>query len=332
MRRLFCVGPILVATLAGGCVSPPPAPVVIRAQMGSDFAADSPKEKNGAKNGDKDENGKDKDDKPKEPPKTLFEWAIGPDVKKDDEEPKEDVIVTDRPDFTEASVTVGLGRWQLEGGYTYYRDRTGASQTITQTYPEALLRIGVLAEWFELRLGETYVHSPTTEFGHRTEHATGWSDLYVGAKVALTEQKAYLPETAVILQATVPTGAREVTANRILPGVNFLFGWDIIQDCLSFGGASQVNGAVDDEQHTHMVFSQSLTIGYTLTKKWGAYTEWFAFFPASAIAPDVRAEHYVNGGLTYKVTPDFQLDVRVGKGLTANSQDFFVGAGFAVRY
>jgi hypothetical protein len=32
------------------------------------------------------------------------------------------------------------------------------------------------------------------------------------------------------------------------------------------------------------------------------------------------------------VTPDFQLDVRVGRGLSQSADDLFAGAGFAVRY
>lgn len=335
MRRILCLGPVFVAAFTAGCVSPPPAPVVVRAQNGTDFASEKPGlPKNGDAKTNGNGNGKDdrEEDKPKEPPKTIFEWAIGPELKKDDAEPEEDVIQTDRPDFVEASTTVGLGRWQLEAGYTYYGDRSGASRTITQTYPEALLRIGVIADWCELRLGQTYAHSPTTVLGHRTEHATGWSDLYVGTKLALTEQKAYLPEAAVVLQATIPSGAREVTAGKVLPGINLLYGWDIIPDCLSLGASSQVNGAVDDETHTYLVFAQAFTIGYTLTEKLGAYTEWFALFPASAISPGVRQEQYVDGGFTYKVTPNFQLDIRAGKGLTENAQDYFLGAGFAVRY
>src|SRR5687768_10953213 len=51
---------------------------------------------------------------------TLFQWGYGdggeggPDLS----EP----LVTDRPDFTEASSTVGLGVMQLESGYTYVYD------------------------------------------------------------------------------------------------------------------------------------------------------------------------------------------------------------------
>src|SRR5262245_57168714 len=49
---------------------------------------------------------------------------------------------------------VGKGRVMLEGGYTF--SGKGAS-TRSHAVPEALLRIGVFADWFELRLGDTFV-------------------------------------------------------------------------------------------------------------------------------------------------------------------------------
>ena len=271
-----------------------------------DTGVEAPKDGEWKKRDDTKENGEKKDQnekdkgakKEKGPPKTLFEWTIGPEVEEKEEEGP-DTIVTDRPDFTEASSTVGLGRVQLEAGYTCFRDRSAGSTFITQTYPEALLRIGVLADWFELRLGQTYLHSRTTAFGTTTEHLSGLSDLYVGAKLWLTEQKGDLPEMALVFQAFVPTAGETLTADRVLPGFNYLYGWDIIPDLLSAGGSVGANKVADDTGHSFVLLHQSFTIGYTLTEQLGAYTEWFALYPTSAIAPDTAPEHYFNGGFTY---------------------------------
>src|SRR5688500_15833003 len=43
-------------------------------------------------------------------------------------EEEEESIITDRPDFTEASTTVGKGRVQLEGGYTFSTDKDGQTR------------------------------------------------------------------------------------------------------------------------------------------------------------------------------------------------------------
>jgi hypothetical protein len=135
-----------------------------------------------------------------------------------------------------------------------------------------------------------------------------------------------------VFQAVLPTAGRSLTDNQILPGFNFLYGWDVIPDLLSAGGSFGANKAVDEVGHSFVVVHQSFTIGYTLTEQLGAYTEWFALYPTSAIGPDTGPEHYFNGGFTYKVTPDFQLDIRAGCGLNDHAADFFAGVGFAVRY
>ena len=42
-------------------------------------------------------------------------------------------------------------------------------------------------------------------------------------------------------------------------------------------------------------------------------------------------EHYLDGGLTFLLTDDLQLDWRAGFGLNDASDDFFTGVGFVFR-
>src|SRR5262249_34433370 len=298
MRRPFALLALPAAVALGtGCATTPDALAARGHSQPAEIVGCSADEPGVGKSSDagakKDEEEKS-EKKEAGPPKALLKWAVGPEV---EEKPEaEDHIVTDRPDFTEASVTVGQGRVQLEAGYTHVRERSAGTTGVTEPYPEALLRIGVLSDWLELRLGNTYIHSRTTAFGQTTEHLSGVDDLYLGTKVALTEQKGYLPETATIFQATVPTGSNSLSSGKFLPGISFLYGWAGIPDFLTVGGSCLANRAVDDAGHSYIEFGKSVTIGYQLTQRIGAYTEWFAFFPASAIAPDVTAQHYFNGG------------------------------------
>lgn len=43
-------------------------------------------------------------------------------------------------------------------------------------------------------------------------------------------------------------------------------------------------------------------------------------------------EHYFNGGFTFPITNNLQFDVRAGLGLNEAADDYFLGAGGAVRY
>jgi hypothetical protein len=81
-----------------------------------------------------------------------------------------------------------------------------------------------------------------------------------------------------------------------------------------------------------LTLAKSLTVGYTLTERVGAYTEWFAFFPTGTTAPGIMQEHYINGGFTFKPVPSVQFDVRCGIGLNRRAEDFFIGSGVSVRY
>lgn len=269
-----------------------------------------------------------------EDPKTLFAWRFPKSEmpKKSetkDDDPEEEPIATDRPDFTESSKNVGRGRGQVEIGYTYSQNRTQGVQS-AHSYPEMLVRLGVFADWLELRVGQNVLVSRSLGTEGQPHLSRGADDLYIGVGIGLTEQLKFLPESRLLFQATLPTGASSLTSAKTLPGLNYLYGWEVTER-ISLGGSTQANAAVDADGGSYLEMAQSLTVGFSLTKKLGAFTEWFAFFPYGATAKGAAAEHYLDGGFTYKVTPNFQLDIRAGVGLSQQADDFFVGSGFAVR-
>ena len=279
-------------------------------------------------------------------PGTLFTWggraepgAGGPDL--------DAPLVTDRPDFTEAASTVGAGVAQVEFGYTFSADDAGdgSGRTRTHSIGEPLLRLGVGADWLELRLAANYAAETTGVGGGPgtvRDTADGGEDLYLGAKIALTPQAGWLPETAIIPQMTVPTGADAFTSDEVLPGANLVYAWEL-SDTLATGGSTQVNrvvsglapvpvpglGVNEADDGTFAELAQSWTVAASLTDRVGAYGEYFAFFPLDA---DEADEHFLNGGLTYLLTDDVQYDVRAGFGLNDDAEDFFAGTGLSVRF
>jgi hypothetical protein len=264
--------------------------------------------------------------------KTLLELFVGPRVEEEEDgEEEEEPLATDRPDFVEASSNVGRGRVQLEMGYTYIHDEEGGAITRHHSYPEILLRIGLLADWLELRIGQNFGSEH-----HRSEleslTGNGAEDLYLGIGLALTQQRGLLPESRVIVQTRVPTGSHAFGADKMLPGANLLYGWDVIPDLMSVAGSTQVNRSVDSVGHYHTTWAQAFTTGISLTDKLGMYLESFGIFPSGARAPDSGPEYYADGGFTYRITNNFQLDIRAGVGLNRRADDFFAGSGFAVRY
>jgi Putative MetA-pathway of phenol degradation len=260
-------------------------------------------------------------------PPTLFQWYYeeAPDGPSKLDEP----LVTDRPDFTEASTTVGQGVVQLEMGYTFTRDSEDGVRTTNHSFPETLLRVGVLADWLEFRADWNY-EIERTRTGGVADTESGADDLTLGFKIALTEQQCSWPETAVILQLSVPTGGDAFTADEVLPGINYLYSWELNEDW-SLAGSTGFTGAVDDEtDDMYTQFSQSLSLGHKWSEKLNSYTEWYVLSPIGADTN--RPENYLNGGFTYLFNNDVQWDIRAGVGLNEAADDFFAGTGLSLRY
>ena len=116
-------------------------------------------------------------------------------------------LVADRPDFTEATRTVGRGVLQFEFGYAFGFDDAGGATTRAHSYGEPLLRAGFLADRLEFRIGAGAA-TLSTESDGQTATESGINDLYLGVKLALTEQRGVFPATSVLPQVTLPRAAK----------------------------------------------------------------------------------------------------------------------------
>jgi hypothetical protein len=269
------------------------------------------------------------------------------------EEEEEKRVEPDRPHLAEASTTVGKGRVVLEAGYTY---NEGGPNLQLHTYPEALLRVGMFADWFEARIGQNFatqrsrttsgpsgvVVGPTgtgtgqtlvggVEAGPvRTE--SGALDMYLGVKLGLTEQKKYLPESCVVLQTTVPTGSGDLSAGEMLPGVNYDFSWEIIKHRFAIEGVISANRSRDDVGHFYVTIAEGLTPTLDVTRNLQLFLDMYGLFPAGAIGPNTGPQYYAIAGVLYYLSNDFAIDFRAGPGLTEHSADYLIGSGLVARF
>lgn len=243
-------------------------------------------------------------------------------------------IVTDRPDFTESTLAVPFGHLQLESGYTFSYDREHRERSRDHTAPEFLLRIGLWEE-FELRIawaGYSWTEElfeTRTRRGRRVNEEAwgqGANDLVLGFKQHFCEQDGLRPDLGIIVETTVPSGSSAYSSGDVDPGMKLLWAYDL-SDTWALSG--NVNFAVPTEE-THRFFQSAASV--SLAKAWndwlGTYTEYFGFYPN---AHHGDCAHYMNGGFTIQVTPDIQLDFRVGVGLNEEADDFLSGAGLSFR-
>lgn len=257
------------------------------------------------------------------------------------------LISTDRPDFTDNPFSVGRDVTIIESGYTYHRINTAGSRFTQNQLPEALVRYGVTDE-FELRLKwmglvNTYTHDQATG---GTQQTAGGEDLQVGFKYELWQQENWLPMTSVVSHLYIPAGTQGTTANAWRPTANIVAGWGIrrwlyfkVQTgfdvnrspsymFLPVGGG--LPPAVTTQYDNYLLWHQSATFLVQISKHFGGFAEWYSFFGDQQ--PDNRAAHYLDTGVYIYITPDVQLDARIGSRVSDRYNDVFTGMGFSVRF
>ena len=232
-----------------------------------------------------------------------------------------DALVSDRPDFTEATSLVDRGRVQVEGGSTFSRE----ADTRVTTHGEVLMRAG-LSSRVELRVaGNSYVQERSDEF-----QQSGVEDATLGVKLRLfdaPEARSWRPEVSVIAHSTVPTGARIYRSQRAQPEVKVITAWSLT-DRLGFSSNFNV-GRPFDGVRSYTEYAGSGSLGFAATGRIGVYAEAFAFAPQDG---SKVVSKYVNSGFTFLFSPDVQLDVRGGMGpRSSTNRDFFAGVGLVVR-
>ena len=134
---------------------------------------------------------------------------------------------------------------------------------------------------------------------------------------------------AIIPQMTVPTGSSAFTNDEVLPGVNWVYSWEI-SERIATAGSTQFNRGKDDSGESYTEWAQSWTVAASLTDRWGTYAEWFALFPHSSL--ERKPQHFLNSGFTFLICDDVQWDIRAGVGLNDAADDFFAGSGFSIRF
>lgn len=257
--------------------------------------------------------------------KSLFRWAgQGP-----AEPGRSETIITDRPHLSEASNLVGLGTAQLECGYSYFHDRNAGVTSEGHSFGEALLRLGIFAEWFELRLADGYLMERTRDPVNGNTRIRGFDDLYLGAKLALTTQDGVLPEMAIFPQMRLPVGHDAFSNDEVLPGYLFAYSWTI-NDWLELECNNQANRRIDDSGHSYVELIQTANFEVTLTDRLGSFYEFVMFTPTGALT--AQTEYYFHTGVVYLLADNVQVDIHSAIGLNEAAADWaFTGVGISFR-
>jgi hypothetical protein len=265
-----------------------------------------------------------------ERPKKLLSYGYdGGDDRGGEEGLYGDRIVTDRPHLAEAASTVGLGRVQVETGYTFYSDTSAGTATQLHSYPETLVRAGLFQEWFEFRV-QYNAFSEYAAGSTATSFLQGSDDLYLGAKVGLAAQAGILPELTIFPQMKVPTGSPAYSADEVLPGMNFVYAWRV-GERTEIECNTNVNRRRNPEAAGYYTeYLQTFNFEYDLSRRVMLFNEFVVFAQVGGVG--VPQQAYSHGGLHWFLLPNLQIDVHAAVGLNEAAADFFGGSGLSWRW
>jgi hypothetical protein len=248
----------------------------------------------------------------------------------DEGSPFNDHIETDRDSFTPSTRTVTVDRWIVESAYSFVDNRNSKE---THSFPEVLLRYG-LTERLELRFGANYEvggegasvsgNSGGSDFESAGE-LVHESQLLYGAKLRLSEQVGWSPESSFIAQAHTPTsGPDSATALSL----GYVFGWEFphewkLDSAIRFGADKEGDDRFE-------AWATSVVLRKSIAERWNVHVEYFGRFTQNR-ANNV-ASHFFSPGLHYLVTPNFEIGTRVGWGLNDDTPKFFNNTGVGLRF
>ncbi|MDX2065020.1 MAG: transporter [Fimbriimonadaceae bacterium] len=227
-------------------------------------------------------------------------------------------IVTDRPSFSDAPFVIPRGHWQIESGLTF--TDLGRGRRLN-TYGESLVRMPV-SERLELRLlNVTYGQFEGSARG------SGLQDLGLGVKWKLLNARSGRPDLALLLQATVDSGADAFRTNRAQPTAKLAFYFPT--DAKTGIGGNLNLSDLGPYGGRYTQYAASLYVSRTFDGRTSGFLETFRVWPVSKGGPNPT---FVNTGVLYLLNPRTQIDVRIATALNRPRDGWFVGAGVSYRF
>jgi len=223
-------------------------------------------------------------------------------------------IEKDRPDQTETPFTVPKNHFQMESGFSF--EQTD-KETKTYAYPSALLKYG-LSDRFDLRLITEF-----TSEKNSVQRVSGLNPITVGFKVNIAQEKGILPTTSFIGHLSIPyLASNDLKAKYYTPAFRFTMQHTLSEKL----GLGYNLGARWDGETPEPEFIYTLTTGYSISAKTGAYVELYGFAPQRSVA-----YHSFDGGVSYLLQQNMSADISGGFGITENAPDYFFALGFSFR-
>ena len=223
-----------------------------------------------------------------------------------------DALVADRPGFANSPISMQKSAIQIEGGGTWSQ----ISGYNMLSGPEILARVGVFNKVEFRATLPNYIDVENSD-------ASGLADITLGAKIQLMETGSDW-QMAVIAQASIPTGDKYLTADRVEPEI-------ILTASTSIGGSATLGlqgglKSVEVVDQNKMQYNGTLVVSAPVSATISAFGELHLIK-----RPEFDADYVAHFGLALSVSDNLLLDIHGGSGLNERAVDMFMGVGASVR-
>ncbi len=236
---------------------------------------------------------------------------------------------TDRPDKTESPYTVDAGRFQIETDLVAYtHDREDGVTTRAFDVLPFNFKIGLTSSADLQLVYGTYSHVRASG-GGLGETDSGTGDLVVRLKQNLWGNDGGTTALAVMPFAKLPTNDMESLNDDVEGGLIVPLAIDLGRG-MGLGLMTEIDILKAEDGHGYEpTFINSATVSFELTDKWGMYVEAYAERSAESGADTIVT---LDGGFTFAVTENLQLDAGANIGMTDAADDLNVFAGMSQRF
>ncbi|CAN5355484.1 hypothetical protein BH09BAC1_BH09BAC1_18350 [soil metagenome] len=232
----------------------------------------------------------------------------------------QDTISADRPGITISPYVVGKKVLQAEHGVEFFDNFEDTANINTYT-TEHVIRYG-LSERFELNaLFEYEVDRITLKDDGQLERQNGISNLHLGFRVSLCDEKKWRPAIVYQLRLVIPHVSAEYGNEYVAPEMSLSTQYSLPKN-MTFG----TTWVLAWDGNTPAPLGQyALNFGFPIVGNLNGYVEHYG---------DLQSKQYearVDGGLMYFLGPNLQLDLSAGYGRNHGITDYFVSTGIAWR-
>jgi len=224
-------------------------------------------------------------------------------------------LITDRPDQTESAVTVPFHSLQIETGFVYESFKESGFTINNYSIAGTLLRYG-LFENIELRFGTSYLITKADKTFN------GFGDFLFGTKINFLKEENSFLDFGLMIHTALPVGNESFNPNKFEPELIAALSKALFENL----SVSANIGGFHDSSIKENVYLYTSALGISLNNNLSAFIEIFGNF-----IPSESPVHNFDGGLTYLLSDNLQLDISGGKGISGADSFWFISSGVSFR-